>query len=228
MGLLFGLFIGVGAYAQAVIQSVTVKVKPGQLDAYLGKVKALQGVLDRVGGGGKVTVWQATAAGPATGNTMVSVTYPSLVAYAEATTKSTSDPEWQKILADLPAIRTTLSTTLMAARDGGGPPAPAKAGSVLQGVLVQVNPGQLPTYLERIKALQAAQKRVGSTGVMRVYQATVAGPGTGTVAVGIIHPSLADYAANTAKTNGDAEAQKLLSGLDSIRTLQSTSLFTAQ
>lgn len=228
VGILFALSIGAGAYAEAVIQSVTVKVMPGQLDAYLAKVRALQGVMDRVGAGGKVTVWQATVAGAGTGNTLVSVAYPSLVAYAEGTTKATADPEWQKILAGLPKIRTTLSTVLAEARDGGGPPAPAKAGTVLLGVLVQVKPGQLDTYLERIKTLQAIQKRLGSSGVIRVYQSIAAGPTTGTVAVGITHPSLAAYAENTGKTSGDPEAQKLLNGLDDIRTLVSTSLFTAQ
>jgi hypothetical protein len=228
IGLLFGLSIGVGAYAQAVLQNVTVKVNPGQLDAYIAKVRELQGVMDRVGGGGKVTVWQATAAGTNAGNTLVSVAYPSLTAYAETTTKVTADPEWQKILTGLPAMRTTLSTILVAARDGGGPPAPAAPGSVLQLVLVQVNPGQLDRYVERINALKAIQTRLGSSGVMRVWQATVAGATTGTVAVGITHPSLIAYAENAGKLQGDAEAEKLLDGLDGIRTIVSTSLSAAQ
>ena len=55
----------------------------------------------------------------------------------------------------------------------------------------------------------------------------MAGPQTGTVAVGLVHPSLAAYAENTDKLNADAEASQLLAGLDEIRTLVSTSLFTA-
>lgn len=227
IGLLIGLSIGGGAYAQAVIQSVTVKVNPGQLDAYVVKVRALQGVMDRVGGG-QVSVWQATAAGTGTGNTLVSVAYPSLTAYAEATTKATADPEWQKILAGLPEMRTTLSTILATARDGGGPPEAATPGTVLQAVLVNVNPGQLDTYVERINKLKAIQARLGSSGVIRVWQSTVGGPTTGTVAVTITHPSLIAYAENSGKLQGDAEAEALLGSLDAIRTIVSSSLFVAQ
>ncbi len=227
-GTLLALSFTTGALAQAVIQSVTVKVAPGKMDAYLAEVAKLQGVMDRIGGGAQVVVWQGTAAGPLTGNTLVSVSYPSLTAYAETTSKGNADPEWQKIMGGLGDIRTLVSTVLMQARDGGGMPSPAKAGTILEGVIVQVKPGQLDAYLEKVETLKGIQERVGSTAELRVWQSIVGGPTTNSVAVALVHPSLADYASNTTKTNADAEAQKVLGGLHTIRTLVSRSLFTAQ
>jgi len=90
-----------------------------------------------------------------------------------------------------------------------------------------VEPGQLDTYVQRIGALKGVLKRVGSSATIRVWQATLAGPNTGTVAVGLVHPSLAAYAENSGKLQGDAEGQKLLEGLDAIRTVVSSSLFVA-
>ncbi|MCP5060237.1 MAG: hypothetical protein GY937_26350 [bacterium] len=227
LGISFGLVVSTGAWAQAVLQSVTVRVNPGQMSTYLERVAALQGTMDRVGSGGKVQVWNATVAGTATGNTLVTVGHSSLAAYAETTTKMAADPEWQKIFAGLDDIRTVVSNGLIVSQDGGGLPAAAESGAVLQGVLVRVKPGQLATYLERVAALKQVQKRVGSSGSMRVWQATLAGEATGTVAVGIVHPNLVAYAENTAKLQADAEGQKLLAGLDAIRTVVSTSLFVS-
>lgn len=227
MGLVLGVVLSTGAFAQAVLNGVTVKVNPGQEAAYQQRVASLQGVMDRLGGGAKVQLWNATLAGQASGNTLVAVSYPSLSAWADLTQKTNADAEWQKLSDGLPAIRTLISNSLMVSRDGAGPPEPAPSGSVLQGVLLKVNPGQMDTYLARVADLRKAQERVGSTGTLRIWQATLAGTTTGTVAVGIIHPSLADYASNTEKLNADAEIQALLAGLDSIRTLVSTSLFVS-
>ncbi len=227
IGALLGLALSTGAWAQAVLQSVTVRVNPGQMSTYLEKVAALQGVMDRVGGGGQVQVWNATAAGTNTGNTLVSVAYPSLAAYADITTKTAADPEWQKIFAGLDDLRTVISNGLIESRDGGGMPPKVESGAVLQGVLVRVNPGQLDTYVERIGSLRGVLERVGASATIRVWQATLAGQNTGTVAVGLVHPSLAAYAENSGKLQGDAEGQKLLNGLDSIRTIVSSSLFIA-
>jgi hypothetical protein len=106
-------------------------------------------------------------------------------------------------------------------------PPKAESGAVLQGVLVRVNPGQLDTYVKRIRSLQGVLERVGASATIRVWQATLAGQNTGTVAVGLVHPSLAAYAENSGKLQDDAEGQKLLNGLDSIRTIVSSSLFIA-
>lgn len=227
LGLVLGLALSSGAWAQAVMQTVTVKVNPGQMAAYQAKVAALQGVMDRVGGGARLQLWNATAAGQATGTTLVAVGYPSLQSYADTWTKATADKEWQKIMGGLDSIRTVVSSGLMESRDGGGMPEPAKSGSVLQGILVRTKPGQVGSYVQKVEALKKIQKRVGATGSTRVWQATLAGQQSGLVAVGLVHPSLADYASNTEKMQADAEWQKIIGGLDSIRTIASSSLFVA-
>ena len=224
MGLALALVVSTGASAQAVLQSVTVKVNPGQMSSYLEKVAKLQEALDRVGGG-KVQVWDATLAGTNSGSTLVTVAHASLAAYAESNAKTSADAEWQKIFSGLDDIRTVISSSLIVSRDGGGMPPAADSGAVLHGVLVDVKPGQLDAYLEQIEALEKVQKRLGTSSNIRVWQATLAGSNTGTVAVGIMHPSLAAYAENTSKLNGDAEGQKLLDGLDAIRTIVSSSLY---
>ena len=59
---------------------------------------------------------------------------------------------------------------------------------------------------------------------MRVWQATAAGEATGTVVVGLIYKDLATYAADSTKIQGDAEWQKLVAGLDKMRTVVSVGL----
>jgi hypothetical protein len=96
--------------------------------------------------------------------------------------------------------------------------------TILAVTAVRVNPGQLDTYVARVSKLQGVIERVGGSGTVRMWQATSAGEATGTVFVAVQHPSLAAYAESTAKTQADAEFQKLIAGLDDIRTLVSSSL----
>jgi hypothetical protein len=227
VGTVLALVLSTSAWAQVVMQSVTVRVNPGQMSTYLERVATLQGVMDRVGGGGRVQVWDAMLAGTASDNTLVAVSFPSLTAFAESTTKAQADPEWQKVAAGLDEIRTLVSQGLIVSRDGGAQPEPAATGSVLQGVLVRVNPGKLDAYLQQIEALKKVQQRLGTSGTTRVWQSTLGGEATGTVAVAIVHPSLAAFAENTTKLQADAEWQRIVGGLDSIRTVVSQSLFTA-
>lgn len=227
VGLLGGMF-SVSAAAQAVLQSVTVRVAPGQMDAYLGSVEKLQGVLDRVGGGATVAVWQATLAGPASGTTMVGVSYPSLESYAAVTRKAQADGEWQRIVGGLDGVRTLVSTSLLSSADGGGPVTQPASGSVLQGVIVRPHAGKNAAYLEQIDKLQAVQERVGSSGQLRAWNVAIGGEGAGTIAVGIVYPSLAAYAADQGKLQADPEGAKLFAGLDDLRTVESVSLFTAE
>ena len=119
-----------GAFAQTVLQSVVVQVNPGELDNYMDRIAKLQGVLTRVGGGSEVRVWQATLAGSDTGNVLVGIAHASLAAYAETTRKVQADGEWQKQIKGLDDIRTLMSSSLIASRDGKGmPPAPAEGRS---------------------------------------------------------------------------------------------------
>ena len=103
--------------------------------------------------------------------------------------------------------------------------AAADSNTVLQVTAVQVKAGQMDAYLAKVKQLQAITKRLGTPGTTRVWEATLAGDGTGTVAVGVEYPSLAAYAESTTKVSADAEWQKLIAGLDDMRTVVSRSLY---
>ena len=227
LGVVLGLTLSAAAFAQAVLQSVTVRVEPGKMEAYLETVDKLQGVMDRLGGGGRIGVWQATLAGAGSGNTLIGVSHPSLAAFAETTTKTGADAEWQKLFEGLDDLRTVVSNGMLVSRDGGGVPEPPGDGAVLQGVIVRVKPGKLDDYLAQLESLRRVQERIGSSGNMRVFQATVAGQGTGNVAVGITYPSLAAWARDSGKLQADAEGQKIFAGLDEVRTLVSSSLFAS-
>lgn len=227
LGIILGMTLSTAAYAQSVLQSVTVRVAPGEMDNYLETVEKLQGVMDRLGAGARIGIWQATLAGAGSGDTLVGVSYPSLAAFAEGTTKSAADPEWQKLIGSLDKVRTPVSNSLLVSRDGAGPPEPPASGAVLQGVIVRVEPGRLDDYLAQVESLRKTQERLGSSGQMRVWEATLAGEGSGNLAVGIVYPSLAAYAKDSGRLQADAEGQKIFEGLDKIRTVVSSSLFVS-
>jgi NIPSNAP len=100
------------ADSNTVLQVTAVQVKPGQMDAYLAKVKQLQAIIKRLGTPGTTRVWEATLAGDDSGTVVVGVEYPSLAAYAESTSKVSADPEWQKMMAGLDDMRTVVSRSL--------------------------------------------------------------------------------------------------------------------
>jgi hypothetical protein len=110
----FGLVLPCLAAADSntVLQVTAVQVKPGQMDAYLAKVKQLQAIMKRLGGSSTTRVWEATIAGDDSGTVVVGVEYPSLAAYAESTAKVSADAEWQKMMADLDGMRTVVSRSL--------------------------------------------------------------------------------------------------------------------
>ena len=223
MGLTLGLSLSASAQ-DAVLSSVAVRVKPGQMDKYIAEVKKLQGAMERLGVGSSVEAWQVTAGGPATGITFVVLEYPSLVAYAESTTKTRGDAEFGKVVGGLDALRTVQSVSLYRQVSGPGPAGDTPKGSVLQTVSVQVKPGRLDDYVAKIDKLRKISERLGTSNTMRVWQATAAGEATGTVVVGVIYKDLAAYAADSTKIQGDAEWQKLVAGLDGMRTIVSTGL----
>ena len=97
--------------------------------------------------------------------------------------------------------------------------------AVLSSVGVRVNPGQMDKYMSQVKKLQGAMKRLEAGSNVEAWQVTAGGPATGTTFVALEYPSLVAYAESTAKTQGDAEFQKLISGLDELRSVQSSSLY---
>ena len=112
-----GLWIGSSAApgvasAETTLQVVTVKVKPGKMNAYMAAIKKLNGIMDRLGVKATVRTWRATMAGDATGTVVVGLEHADLAAFADANAKMQGDSEWQKTIAGLDGIRTILSSSL--------------------------------------------------------------------------------------------------------------------
>jgi hypothetical protein len=225
LGMVLGLGLSLPASAQdAVLSSVAVRVKPGQLDKYISQVKKLQGVMKRLEAGGSVEAWQVTAGGSRTGTTFVALEYTNLVAYAESSAKTEGDAEYEKLIGGLDALRTIESVSLYRQVSGPARQGNIPTGSVLQTVFVRVKPGRLDDYLARIDELRKISERLGLANTMRVWQATAAGESTGAVVVGVLSKDLVTYAANTTKIQGDSEWRKLVGGLDGMRTIVSMGL----
>jgi uncharacterized protein YbaA (DUF1428 family) len=211
------------AHHEPVIQVYVVGVAPGKLEEYRAAVGKLAGVMKRVGSAATVRMWRATAAGENTGAIMVGVEHANAAAWAASQPKMEADPEWQKIMAGLPAIRTLVSHSIW--RDISPVATSAGTGRVLVVTGVQVKPGMLAEYRKRVGSLQGIQKRLGLSGQVRMWQADIAGTNTGNVAVGIEYADLATYVADQAKLAGDAEWNKTLAGLDDIRTFVGRSMY---
>ena len=113
-------------------------------------------------------------------------------------------------------MRTTLGSLLGAAllslSLGLPTPAAAQAPAVLQAVAIEVDGIDQDAFVERLKGAQAIYKRLGLP-AFRVWAATLAGEGTGTVFVAIETPDGVTRAKNTAKLAADAEWQKWIDDL---------------
>ena len=222
LGLVFCFLGALPASADGTVLSVVaVRVNPGQMDTYAARVGQLQGVMERLDAAGTIAIWRATTAGEATGSVFVAIQYPNLAAYADGTAKTTGDAEFAKLIGGLDDIRTIGSSSLFRNVFGGGGNDP---GELLQTVTVKVAPGRLDDYLAKLEKLSAISERVGGGGTMRAWRATAAGTNTGNVIVGIIHESLVSYANSTTKIQADPEWQKIISGLDDMRTIVSRGL----
>jgi hypothetical protein len=211
------------AHHEPVLMAVTVDVAPGRMQDYQKAVKQLQGVMTRLGGGATVRMWNVTAGGPDSGATVVGVQYPNAAAWASLSEKTRQDAEWMKLVAGLDDVRTVKSVSIL--KDITPNPSDAPAGSVLVGTAVSVKPGKLDEYLSRISASRAISERLGVGGRMRVWQSTLAGPGTGDVFVGVEYPDLSAYVSNQAKLESDAEWKKLISGLGDLRSFEGRWLY---
>jgi hypothetical protein len=117
LGVTLAILIAVGAApdvrAEPVAAVVSVDVK-GNLDAYLAGIKQLTALAKKLVPNATVRVWQATAAGEATGTVYVVLEHPSLEDYAKNSTKLQADAEWAKVIEKLEATgREIFSSSLM-------------------------------------------------------------------------------------------------------------------
>lgn len=77
--------------------------------------------------------------------------------------------------------------------------------------------GDLPKFIELFKQSQAINQRLGMKGQSRIWQSTLAGPNTGSIAVAIEHPSLVSMAQDGAKLAADAEWQQVVSAFQAAK-----------
>jgi len=219
-----GLFPAGSAAADAhekVLQVVTVRVEPGELDEYQKKVAKLSAVLERVGSGAVMRMWNTTQGGPDSGQILVALEYKNAAAWAADAPKVQGDSEWQDIIEDLHKIRTLEGSSMwreITPNPTAGVMKP-RPGTVLVVTGVAVKPGKLDEYTKRLETGQAISDRLKLSGKLRIWLATLAGANTGNVAVGVESPSLAAYVADQAKLRADPEWRRLIGGLGDLRTL---------
>ena len=99
----------------------------------------------------------------------------------------------------------------------------ALAASVSRVVVVETE--DVAGYVAQIEEGRELLKKAGSSGKIRVWQASFAGPSTGTLIVAIEYANLQALAADNARFNEDADVQAWLKGLSAIRTIVSDSIY---
>ena len=129
--------------------------------------------------------------------------------------------------------RILLSAAFATALLIGGAVAPQPAAAnhhepVIMALTVKVEPGELEEYRKRVGKLSEVMKRLGAAGTVRMWSPQLAGPGTatGNVLVGIEYPNSAAWAAAQSVVQGDSEYRKIIRGLDEIRTIVDSGLWT--
>jgi hypothetical protein len=100
----------------------------------------------------------------------------------------------------------------------------AQKATVLRVVTVKTD--NVAAYVAEIEKGRQLQKSMGLSAQTRVWQARFAGPEAGMVVVSIEYPSMAAFAADTAKTDASADYQNWLKGLNKIRTIVADSLYS--
>jgi hypothetical protein len=157
-----------------------------------------------------VRVVQATLAGDETGTYFVDIEYASLAAFADAVAKLEADAEWPGLLKQFqtyPKSKVVENSLFTDRTPEGVTAAPLKAGGYATGLAVRVE-GDPSAYLALLPKFEAAFKRLG-TPAARIWQATLAGEGTGTILITTAYPSLAAYEEAQKKLDADAEFQSL-------------------
>jgi hypothetical protein len=224
LGLAFAPRAAAAAHHEPVIQVVTVEVAAGQMEAYKAELKKLAAVIARIDATARLRAWEATAAGEDTGTVLVGVEYANEAAWADDSAKTQSDPEWNKIVAGLAGMRTVVSTSIW--RDVSPSPAAADAtGGVLVLTGVEILPGKYEAYRTLVGNGRAISDGLGLKSQLRMWRAEIAGPNTGSVAVGVTYPDLATYVADRAKLSADAGWTKLMADLEGVRTVRTRALY---
>jgi hypothetical protein len=90
----------------------------------------------------------------------------------------------------------------------------ADAPKVANVIAVKVKAGQEAAYLEKVKKLNGAMKRLETGGTMRVWRATQAGDSAGMLYIVTEYANLEGFAKGMTKTTGDEEWGKLLREVD--------------
>ena len=86
----------------------------------------------------------------------------------------------------------------------------ASAQSPIINLIAVDDNGDLPGVLDIVKRARAINERLGTPGMTRVWQATLAGDEANSVVIGVEYPSLEALAQAQAKQVGDSEWQKLI------------------
>jgi hypothetical protein len=197
------------ARGAAVWQVLSVEMQ-GDPQAWLDRVKQANVIRKRLNVV-TVRVAQATLAGELTGTYFIDSEYPSLAAYADAVAKLEADAEWQALLKQFRAAADSkvVASALYVDRTSDGVKASQLApGGYATGLAIRLE-GDPSAYLALLSKIQAAFQRMGVPAA-RVWQATLAGPGTGTYLITTAYPSLSGYQEAQKKLEGDAEFQDLV------------------
>jgi hypothetical protein len=91
--------------------------------------------------------------------------------------------------------------------------------------VVVVQTSDVAAYAKALDVGRALLKSKGSSGLIRVWQATYAGPETGTVVVSVEYPSLEALAKDYGMMRNDADLRSWLQGLAKIRKVVSDSIY---
>ena len=196
------------AHAAAVWQVLSVQLE-GDPQPWLDLVKKTNVVRKRLALP-SVRVAEATLAGDATGTYFVDIEYASLAAFADAVAKLEADSEWPGLLKQFqtyPKSKVVENSLFVDRTPEGVTAAQLKPGGYATGLAVRVE-GDPSAYLALLPKFEAAFKRIGVP-TARIWQATLAGEGTGTILITTAYPTLAAYEDAQKKLDGDAEYQSL-------------------
>ena len=114
LALVFALGLGVSNTASAEGKSYlrVIVVQTEDASAYLHELDKAKVMLKRMGISVQIRALRATFAGPEAGALIVSQEYPSFAAFADASTKTSADPEFSQWIKSLDKVRKIASDSL--------------------------------------------------------------------------------------------------------------------